>query len=144
MTCSAGSCWRSCRRRLSLETVLKRKETIYAAFPGIDTVADYGGKDICRLMADPGIIRHRQKVDAAIHNARLVQGLQKRQGSFAAWLNLQKGNRDKSKEAWARAAEGAGFKFVGPEIVNEWLMSSCYLPGAHVKGCKLYRAKLHG
>ena len=55
----------------------------------IATVAAYGEADVARLLADPGIIRNRLKIRAAIQNARTIQRLQAEYGSFRAWLDAQ-------------------------------------------------------
>ena len=62
---------------LSWITILRRRETFRVAFAGfdIDAVADFDDDDVARLMADPGIIRNRAKIDATISNARLVREL---------------------------------------------------------------------
>ena len=74
---------------LSWLTILKKREAFFAAFEGFDVgrVAGYGEAEKARLLADAGIVRNRLKVDAVIHNARVVQGLIADHGSFAAWLD---------------------------------------------------------
>ena len=121
---------------LSWETILKKRDGFNAAYNGFDIakVASYGEPDRTRLLADAGIIRNRLKVDAAIHNARVIQGLQAEFGSFSAWLELQKGL---DKADWVRLFK-KHFKFTGGEIVGEFLMSLGYLPGAHAPGCPFY------
>ena len=73
---------------LSWETMLRKREGFRRAYDGfdVDAVAVYGDADRTRLLADPGIIRNRLKVDAAIHNAGVVRGLRGSHGGFAAWL----------------------------------------------------------
>src|SRR3954453_21765139 len=63
---------------LSWITILKRRETYRKAFHGFDAakIARYGEKDVARLMADPGIIRNRAKIEAAIKNARATLELE--------------------------------------------------------------------
>lgn len=121
---------------LSWETILKKRDGFNAAYDGFDIakVASYGEPDRARLLADPGIIRNRLKVDAAIHNARVIQDLQAEFGSFSAWLDMQKGL---DKADWVRLFK-KHFKFTGGEIVGEFLMSLGYLPGAHAPGCPFY------
>lgn len=121
---------------LSWETILKKRDGFNAAYDGFDIakVASYGEPDRARLLADPGIIRNRLKVDAAIYNARVIQDLQAEFGSFSAWLELQKGL---DKAGWVRLFK-KHFKFTGGEIVGEFLMSLGYLPGAHALGCPFY------
>src|SRR6476661_11054319 len=73
---------------LSWETILKKETTFRKAYHNfnIKKVASYTDKDKQRLMDDPGIIRNRLKIEAAIHNAKTIQALQKEYGSFAKWL----------------------------------------------------------
>lgn len=121
---------------LSWEIVLKKRETLRAAYAGfaIDTVADYGEDDRARLLADPGIIRNRLKVNAAIENAKKIQVLREQHGSFAAWLDA---HHPRSKPEWVKLFKKT-FKFTGGEIVNEFLMSTGYLPGAHKEDCPVF------
>ncbi len=105
----------------------------YAGFV-IDTVAVFDEDDRARLLADPGIIRNRLKVNAAIENARTIQQLQKQFGSFAGWLDA---HHPKPKDDWVRLFRKT-FKFTGGEIVNEFLMSTGYLPGAHRESCPIH------
>jgi DNA-3-methyladenine glycosylase I len=73
---------------LSWLTILKKREAFRQAYGGFDpkVVAAYGARDRKRLLADPGIIRNRLKVDAAIENARKILELRNTHGSFAGWL----------------------------------------------------------
>ena len=121
---------------LSWETILKKREGFRRAYDGfdLDRVAAYGDADVARLLADPGIIRNRLKVAAAIHNARVVQALREEHGSFADWLDVQ---GEISKEEWVKVFKET-FRFTGGEIVGEFLMSLGHLPGAHHPGCVLY------
>ena len=74
---------------LSWETMLRKREGFRRAYDGfdVDKVAGYGDADRTRLLEDAGIIRNRLKVDAAIHNAQVIQGLRQSHGSFAQWLD---------------------------------------------------------
>lgn len=118
---------------LSWLTVLKKREAFQAAFDGfdIDRVAAYGDAERERLLSDSGIIRNRLKVDATIHNAGVVKTLQAEHGSFHAWLEL---HHPLPREDWVKLFKRT-FRFTGPEIVNEFLMSTGYLPGAHRDDC---------
>ncbi|PAU75141.1 DNA-3-methyladenine glycosylase I [Halomonas salipaludis] len=118
---------------LSWLTVLKKRTAFQAAFEGfdIDRVAAYGEPERTRLLSDAGIIRNRLKVDATIHNARVVQRLQAEHGSFKAWLDH---HHPLPRADWVKLFKRT-FRFTGPEIVNEFLMSSGYLPGAHRDDC---------
>lgn len=120
---------------LSWNTILQKQKNFQKAYHkfAIKKVASYSDADRARLLADQGIIRNRLKVDAAIHNASMILGLQKDYGSFKRWLDMHKG---KTREEWTKLFKST-FKFTGGEIVNEFLMSTGYLPGAHVSGCKI-------
>jgi DNA-3-methyladenine glycosylase I len=121
---------------LSWEIILKKQDTFRLAYNNFDiaTVAAYKEKDRERLLADPGIIRNRLKVNAAIENAKTIIQLQKEFGSFKKWLDV---NHPKTKEEWMKLFKKT-FKFTGGEIVNEFLMSTGYLPGAHSADCPIY------
>lgn len=125
---------------LSWETILKKEAGFRKAYHNfnIKKIAGYGDKDAERLMADAGIIRNRLKINAAIENARTVLQLQKEYGSFEKWLDA---HHPKSKEEWVKLFKKT-FRFTGGEIVNEFLMSTGYLPGAHTADCKIYRKVL--
>lgn len=118
---------------LSWITILKKAENFRRAYHNFDVarVARYGEKDIARLLADPGIIRNRLKVNAAVENARRIAALQKEYGSFRAWLDAQHGL---SLEEWTKLFKKT-FVFTGGEIVREFLVSTGYLPGAHDPDC---------
>ena len=118
---------------LSWLTVLKKRTAFRAAFEGfaIDRVAAYGEAERARLLADAGIIRNRLKVEAVIHNARALQVLREAHGSLAAWLDH---HHPLSHAEWVRLFKGT-FRFTGPEITGEFLMSTGYLPGAHRDDC---------
>jgi len=82
-------------------------------------------------MRNPGIIRNRKKIDAAIENARRILEL----GSFAAWLEA---HHPRSKEEWVRLFRQT-FIFTGGEITGSFLLSIGYLPDAHDASCPVYR-----
>lgn len=121
---------------LSWETILKKREGFRRAYDGfdVDTVAGYGQDDIDRLLADPGIIRNRLKVLAAIHNAQVIQGLRQSHGGFVEWLDT---HHPQDKPAWVKLFKKT-FRFTGGEITGEFLMSLGYLPGAHAEDCPVY------
>jgi len=118
---------------LSWVTILKKKDAFHRAYEGfdVDRVASYGERDVERLLSDAGIIRNRLKVAAAIENARRIVALRPEYGSFGGWLEAY---HPMAKDAWLKLFKKT-FVFVGGEIVGEFLMSSGYLPGAHVPGC---------
>jgi DNA-3-methyladenine glycosylase I len=122
---------------LSWTTILKKQQQFRVAYDqfSIQTVASYGEKEKKRLLADAGIIRNRLKIDAAIYNATVILRLQKEHGSFKQWLDM---HNNLSKEEWVRLFKKT-FHFTGGEIVNEFLMSTGYLPGAHAKTCPVSR-----
>ena len=122
---------------LSWTTILNKKDNFFKAFDqfDIDKVARYGQKQKDRLLQDAGIIRNRLKVDATIDNAKTIQQLQSAFGSFKNWLDQ---HHPLSKEEWVKLFKKT-FRFTGGEIVGEFLMSTGYLPGAHVVGCPVYK-----
>jgi DNA-3-methyladenine glycosylase I len=73
---------------LSWITILRKREHYRRAFAGFDPerVARFNRRSLARLLADPGIVRNRQKIEAAIHNARRFLELRERHGSFADYL----------------------------------------------------------
>ncbi len=121
---------------LSWTTILKKQENFRNAFHNFDVsrIAAYGEADRMRLLGDAGIIRNRLKVEAAIFNANVVLELQREHGSFRQWLDLQ---HPLSKEEWTKLFRKT-FRFTGGEIVNEFLMSTGYLPGAHDAQCPVF------
>lgn len=122
---------------LSWETILKKEKYFRLAYDNfnIPVVAAYTIKDCERLLADPGIIRNRLKVNAAIENAKTILQLQKEFGSFEKWLQY---HHTKTKAEWVKLFKKT-FKFTGGEIVNEFLLSIGYLAGAHDTTCKIYK-----
>lgn len=125
---------------LSWETILKKKDNFFAAFDGFEIakVARYTDKKKEKLMQDAGIIRNRLKIGATIHNAQRILQIQKEYGSFKEWLNI---HHPKTKEEWVKLFKQT-FRFTGGEIVNEFLMSIGYLPGAHAETCPVYKKLL--
>jgi DNA-3-methyladenine glycosylase I len=125
---------------LSWETILRKEKNFRLAYDDFDIqkVAAYAEPDRERLMADAGIIRNRLKINAAIENAKTIVQIQKEFGSFEKWLALQ---HPKPKEDWVKLFKKT-FRFTGGEIVNEFLMSSGYLPGAHTPSCPVYKEVL--
>ncbi len=121
---------------LSWITILKKADNFRRAYDGFDleTVAGYGESDRERLLSDAGIIRNRLKVDAAIENARRILELRTEYGSFKGWLDA---HHPLTKDEWVKLFK-KNFKFVGGEIVNEFLTSSGYLPGAHDEDCPVF------
>lgn len=122
---------------LSWEIILRKKENFFKAFDGfnIKKVAAYSPGKIEKLLKDPGIIRNKLKIAAAINNAQVILQIQKEYGSFKNWLDL---HHPLEKDAWVKLFK-KNFKFTGGEIVNEFLMSTGYLKGAHDEDCPVFR-----
>ena len=121
---------------LSWSTILKKRAAFRRAYSGfdLDAVAAYDEADRNRLLNDAGIIRNRLKVHAAIENARRLIEVRQEYGSFAEWLDH---HHPLTREGWVKLFKQR-FSFTGPEIVNEFLMSTGYLPGAHRRDCPIY------
>lgn len=121
---------------LSWTTILKKKDNFFKAFDDFDIakVARYTDKKVEKLLQDAGIIRNRLKIAATINNAQKIVQLQKEHGSFKNWLDA---NHPLTKEEWVKLFKKT-FRFTGGEIVNEFLMSTGYLPGAHSTSCPVY------
>ncbi|HUR66738.1 MAG TPA: DNA-3-methyladenine glycosylase I [Chitinophagaceae bacterium] len=122
---------------LSWETILKKKDNFFNAFDNfnIDKVARYSTTKKEKLMLDAGIIRNRLKIEAAVHNAKCIRTIRQESGSFKKWLDK---HHPKTKGEWVKLFKQT-FRFTGGEIVNEFLMSTGYLPGAHAEKCTVYR-----
>ena len=121
---------------LSWITILKKADCFRAAYSqfDIDAIASYGESDRSRLLNDAGIIRNRLKVNAAVENARHIQGLRNEYGSFKGWLDS---HHPQTLENWTKLFKRT-FIFTGGEIVKEFLMSTGYLPGSHTLDCPIY------
>ncbi len=118
---------------LSWDTILKKEQNFRKAYANfsIEKVAAFNENDIQRLLNDAGIIRNKLKVNAAIYNAQQIIEIQKEFTTFHYWLISQE---KQTKEDWVRLFKKR-FKFVGGEIVGEFLMSIGILEGAHTKDC---------
>jgi DNA-3-methyladenine glycosylase I len=121
---------------LSWATILKKRAGFRAAFAdfAVDRVAAFGPAEFERLLADPGIIRNRLKIEAATENARRLLALRQSHGSFAGWLDA---HHPRSAEAWTKLFRQT-FRFTGGQIVGEFLMSVGYLRGAHEADCPVF------
>lgn len=122
---------------LSWETILKKEEGFRKAYDNfsIQKVAKYDEKDRERLLNDSGIIRNKLKVNAAIENAKTIIELQNEFGSFENWLSH---HHPKPLQDWMKLFKKT-FKFTGGEIVNEFLMSTGWLKGAHSETCTIHQ-----
>lgn len=121
---------------LSWLIVLKKRPALRQAFDGfvVDRVAAYGDDDLARLLADAAIIRNRRKIVAVVENARRVAGLRRSHGSFAGWIAA---HHPRPLADWT-ALFRTTFVFMGREVVNEFLLSVGYLPGAHRDDCPAF------
>jgi DNA-3-methyladenine glycosylase I len=121
---------------LSWTTILNKAANFRTAYAGfsIEKVAQFDEQDKARLLSDAGIIRNRLKIEAAIYNANRIMEIQEEFGSFEAWLNQHSG---KSKADWTKLFKKT-FKFTGGLIVEEFLMSTGYLKGAHSEKCPIF------
>ena len=122
---------------ISWITILKKENNLRKAYANfnIKVVAKFNEKDIQRLLSDPGIIRNKLKVNAAIYNSNAILTIQENFGSFKQWLDF---NHPMSKIEWVKLFKKT-FKFTGGEITNEFLMSIGYLDGAHVPSCPIFK-----
>jgi len=136
---------------LSWITILKKRENYRKAFDGFraEKIARYDVRDIRRLLADPGIVRNRLKIAAAIENAKAFLAIQREFGTFGAYLWNFVG-RDPIQNRWrrmsevpARTAESdamsrdllrRGFKFVGSTICYA-LMQAVGMVNDHLVTC---------
>lgn len=136
---------------LSWDTVLKKREHYRAVFDGFDPakVARYDARKKAKLLADPGIIRNRAKVDAAVINAKAFLEVQKEFGSFAAYVwgfvdgkplqgrRIAKGDvpaRTEVSDALSKDLIKRGFKFVGSTIMYAF-MQATGMVNDHMKIC---------
>ena len=135
---------------LSWITILKKRENFRSAFAGFDPhlIAEWGEADVQRLLADPGIIRHRGKIEAAITNARAWQEIEAREGfdvfmwRYVDGVPLQPGFSTQAdvppktalSEQVSKDLKKAGFKFCGPTITYAW-MEACGLVNDHILTC---------
>lgn len=120
---------------LSWVTILKKQENFKKAFDEYDLgkIAYYGEDKIEKLLQNEGIIRNQLKIRSVIHNANVVLQLIENHGSFKAWLDV---HHPAELQDWVKLFKET-FKFTGPEIVREFLVSLAYLPGSHDEFCHL-------
>jgi len=136
---------------LSWYTVLRKRAAYRRAFARFDPeqVARFDEQRIAGLLADPGIVRHRQKIAAAVGNARCFLEVQAEHGSFAAYVWAFVGGRpilnrprtpadcparSAESEALSRDLGRRGFRFVGPTIMYAF-MQAAGLVNDHLIGC---------
>jgi len=135
---------------LSWITILRKREAFRSAFAGFDIgrVAEFGEGEVERLLADEGIVRNRQKILAAIDNARAALDLIDDAGSLAAFVwSFQPARRRAPRSPdelpastpesteLSKALKARGFRFVGPTTAYA-LMQACGLVNDHLAGCQ--------
>jgi DNA-3-methyladenine glycosylase I len=145
-----------CQAGLSWITVLRKRENYRKAYDGFDPakIAKYTPAKLAKLLADPGIIRHKGKIEASVTNAQAYLALVEREGSFSKFLwsfvggkplkHPRKSLKDvpsKSPEsdAMSKALQKAGFKFVGSTICYAFMQASGMVDD-HVVGCHRHKA----
>jgi DNA-3-methyladenine glycosylase I len=134
---------------LSWITILRKREAFRRAFEGFDPakVARFGERDVQRLLADAGIVRHRGKIEATIANAKATLAVQSDVGSLAALLWSFEPPRRRSPSSFAEVPASTpesvalskhllrrGFRFVGPTTCYA-AMQSLGIVNDHIKGC---------
>ena len=132
---------------LSWRTILAKRENFRAAFHDFDfdRIARFTERDVVRLLKDEGIVRHRGKIEAVIHNSRLAQELVKREGSLAAFIwRYEPDSKQLAKPQTVSTSAAAialskdlkklGWKFVGPTTVYAF-MQAMGLINDHVENC---------
>jgi len=132
---------------LSWLTILRKRENFRAAFAhfDIDVVAGFGDRDVARLLADAGIVRHRGKIEAAIANARAAAALDTPLSELI-WSFAPTGRRRAPRTlddlpavtpestALSKKLKKRGFRFVGPTTAYA-TMQACGLVNDHLSGC---------
>jgi DNA-3-methyladenine glycosylase I len=138
---------------LSWLTILRKREHFRRAFQDFDpaAVAGFGARQVERLLADPGIVRNRAKIDATINNARRYADLVTEFGSLAAYVwryepgpqarppvldhaALMQLDQSPESKALSRDLRRRGWSFVGPTTVYAF-MQAMGLVNDHLEGC---------
>jgi DNA-3-methyladenine glycosylase I len=135
---------------LSWITVLRKREAFRAAFDGFDAekMAAYGPEKIATLIADPGIVRSRAKIEAAVSNARAYLAVAEREDfarlmwSFTGGAAIQNARASMAdvpaqtpeSAAMSKALRARSFRFVGP-VTMYALMQSCGMVNDHLTTC---------
>jgi DNA-3-methyladenine glycosylase I len=136
---------------LSWRTILVKRDNFRTAFHDFDfdRIARFTRRDVDRLLKDPGIVRHRGKIEAVINNAQRAQELVKQEGSLAAFIWRYEPDRSAKPQTASTSAESIalskalkkqGWKFVGPTTVYAF-MQAMGLINDHAEGCVI-RAKV--
>ncbi len=135
---------------LSWRTILVKRENFRRAFHGFDfdRVATFDEGDVQRLLGDPGIVRHRGKIEATVNNARRARELVADAGSLAAYVwRYQAAGSPAAPQTLSTSAESIamskdlkrrGWKFVGPTTVYAF-MQAMGLVNDHAEGCVIRR-----
>ncbi len=142
---------------LSWRTILHKRDGFRTAFHGFvpQTVARFNEAKRARLLADPGIVRNRQKIEAAVSNAQAVMGLQEEMGSLDRYLWGFTGGRTlrsparqtleeiptqtAASEAMAHDLKSRGLRLVGPTVCYA-LMQAVGMVDDHLAWCFRRRA----
>ncbi len=140
-------CLESFQSGLSWRTILAKRENFRRAFAGFDfrQVARFTARDVERLLEDPGIVRHRGKIEAVINNAKCAEALVAQEGSLAAWVwryepdPAQRGapqtmTTSPESVALSKELKRRGWKFVGPTTVFAF-MQAMGLINDHAETC---------
>src|SRR5262245_45975259 len=120
---------------LSWRTILAKRENFRAAFKkfDIDKVARFTARDVTRLLKDPGIVRHRGKIEAVINNARRARELIAEEGSLSGFFWKFAPNAGDGI-ALSKELKRRGWKFVGPTTVYAF-MQAMGLVNDHADAC---------
>ncbi|WP_170442644.1 DNA-3-methyladenine glycosylase I [Ruegeria arenilitoris] len=140
-------CLESFQSGLSWRTILAKRENFRKAFSGFDfnVMAVFSEADVECLLQDPGIIRHRGKIEAVINNARRAQELVDEAGSLAAYVwrfepetppAPQTASTSPESVAMSKDLKKRGWKFVGPTTVFAF-MQAMGLVNDHATGCAM-------
>jgi len=133
---------------LSWLTILKKRDAFRQAFARFDpqAVARFSEMDVARLLANPGIVRSRAKIEATIGGARAYLAMAEAGVDFSTFVWTMAGgapirndtgtiqSKTPLSEAMSKALKQRGFKFVGPVIVYAW-MQATGIVNDHVVGC---------
>jgi DNA-3-methyladenine glycosylase I len=129
---------------LSWLIILRKREAFRKAFDGFDirALAAFDGRRVRRLLADPGIVRNRAKIEATVNNAGRCLELIQECGSLAAyiWSYEPPARSDPQAQATALSKDlkRRGWSFVGPTTVYAF-MQAMGLVNDHLKGCDSYQ-----
>jgi DNA-3-methyladenine glycosylase I len=120
---------------LSWETVLRKRERYREVFAGFDIarVARFTPKQIDKILLDPGVIRHRGKIESVVSNAKAILAIVKEFGSFDAYLRRFGGGHSEA-ETLSRDLRKRGLRFVGPTIVYAF-MQAVGIVNDHIATC---------